>query len=148
MSEYLHADVKDKMHSDRTMKHKDRWAFQQVVNNIAQPNTRRYETSNKAPAGANWKPVGGSAGYGYAWGYLYNAAFEPSWIDSNRIGVHPSQPTLNIPGNLTATESSIFAIGHETAHLVIIGATEERADWYGFYALQEYRNDRGKKCQG
>lgn len=147
MNEYLHPDVKNKMHSNRTMKRKDRWAFQQVVNGVAQPGTRKYVTTNKAPAGSNWNPVGGSADYGYAWGYLYNAAFESSWIDSKRKGVNPGHSDLNASGNLNATETSIFAIGHETAHLVINGATEERADWYGFYALQQYREDGGTKCK-
>lgn len=144
MSEYLHADVKNKMHSGRTMKQKDRWAFQQVVNGVAQPGTRRYETSNKAPAGATWRPVGGSADHGYAWGYLYNAAFEPSRVD--RKGIHSVYGDLSAPGELTAFGTSIFVIGHETAHLVISNASEQTADWYGIYALRQYINDNGSKC--
>lgn len=144
MSKYLHPDIKSKMHSGRTMKQKDRWAFQQVINGVAQPGTRRYETSNKAPAGATWKPVGGSADYGYAWGYLYNAAFESSRID--RKGTHPVYGDLSPPGALTALGTSIFAIGHETAHLVINGVSEETADWYGIYALRQYTNDNGAEC--
>lgn len=88
--------------------------------------------------------MGGISGYGNTYRRLYNAAFQAGIL--KKFGTHYTGD-ISINESVSALEMSIFAAGHEAAHLMISNANEEMADWYGIYALKEYRKDNGNKCK-
>ncbi|MBS0484546.1 MAG: hypothetical protein JSS06_04910, partial [Proteobacteria bacterium] len=137
---YLHPD--SKLPLAKTMKRVDTWAFKEFINNNPQYGYK-FSDNNNSP-GPSWKPVGGISGYGNTYGRLYNAAFQAGTL--KKFGTHYTGD-ISINESVSALEMSIFAAGHEAAHLMISNANEEMADWYGIYALKEYRKDNGNKCK-
>jgi hypothetical protein len=140
LKNYLHPD--SKLPLTKTLKRVETWAFKEFINGAPQYGYK-FSDNNQSP-GPNWKPVGGVSGYGYAYGRLYNAAFKSGVL--TKIGEHYTGSN-KIDENLSATEMSVFASGHEAAHLVVANATEAMADWYGIYTLQKYREDKERKCR-
>lgn len=139
LDKYLHGNIK--LTGGRTMRKVNAWAFGLRVGNSYY---YQFRSVNVSPGG-DWKPVGGSASSGTAYGRLYNRAFQPT-NNFHRTGVRPGEPNNSLIGNLSAFETSLFAAAHEASHLMGKANNEPEADWYGIDAVQRYRSDGGKKC--
>ncbi len=141
LDNYVHSDIK--FVGGRTMKKVNAWAFGLKSASGSAYSDWDFRSTNTSP-GAGWVPIGGLTSTGYAYGRMYNSAFQ-AHSNFERDGQRSGAPSNSLSGPMTAFEMSLFVAGHEMGHLRA-NMSESEADWYGIDAVKRYRQDAGKKC--
>lgn len=148
LGKYTHEQAKK---DGKTIKRSNLWAFTKHNGSYWEYQYVASPTRPVTPSG--YFPAGAQALIASNYIRMFRVAFEGVQNISRTGTSGPGGAEDNrLIGALSAFEVSLFSAAHDLAHLNGHGNagpdSESNADWYGIYAVLQYRADGGAECAG